>query len=745
METMDGYQQKNLLNSQLVGGDEEQMCTTACNVENWHCPICMDLLFKPCVNSCGHTFCFWCMHHSMNPFRPSQCPLCRAAYTHFPRVCVPLHYFLASMFPEKYAERERENRELEAQQRVESPDIPFALPEGQPPLLLLPEVPPSASAPAAADAAVAATDGVVPAAILSSKAAAAPQADSDVQHDERRNGISASDARPVAHLHRCNSPSCGRLAFRPCVLSCGCMVCRSCVPGSAAPTVAEWPRLTGQETGLEPSQDRQPLCPSHTCAEDSSSLASRVPQCPSCGMRCTPDPRVCAKLEEALRCLYPDNYSKREEECSATVAAAAAASGRAAPGAVPAGTAAATVEGTAITGIRPQRAEGRSDGGADRSAGGSSTGTGTGGGSSSRGTRPPSKLPRIDALIAAATAAATSGDRGGDGGGGTTADSRPPSIDDIWMALREEMAAQADTCFTWYSVGCDDCGVFPITGRRYRCKECTELIGYDLCGACYDRGTASRGRFNQAHRPEHQMVKMEPCLGRSAAASRRRGGGGAEAPTSPEGAERDDAQAVQGGTADHGVQLVTLINCMEVLHPELSVEQATALVMMHLASGVTLDFLDGSTNGAGGGGGGGRSGGTARVDRNGPGRIGGADGSGHQNDRGSRGRWAHLLDSSENGGRNVTAAMGPRSGSESAPARNNNSNGGWSWTSWMSRRGNGGITQQQDAFTGSPDVDPSNSASRDGQEQPALLVTQSGSQLARPGLSQRAGASCCVQ
>ncbi|GIL57686.1 hypothetical protein Vafri_12812 [Volvox africanus] len=322
------------------------------------------------------------------------------------------------------------------------------------------------------------------------------------------------------------------------------------------------------------------------------------------------------------------------------------------------------------------------------------------------------------------------------------------------MALREEMAAQADNCFTWYSVGCDDCGVFPITGRRYKCKECTELIGYDLCGACYDRGTASRGRFNQAHRPEHRMVKMEPCLGRSAAAARRRrggGGGGPEAATSPEGAGRDGAPSVQEETADQGVQLVTLMNCLEVLHPELSVEQATALVMMHLGGGVTLDLLEGSTNGAGGGGGGGRSGGTTRVNRNGPGGNGGADGSGRQNGTGSRGRWAHLLDNSEGRGGNVAAAAGPRFGSESASARNSNNNsnnnnrGVWSWTSWMSRRGNGGLTQRQNAFTGAADVVRSDSASRDGQEQRALPGSQSGSQPARSGWSQRAGAGCCVQ
>ncbi len=28
-------------------------------LENWKCPICLDVLYKPCVNTCGHVFCFW--------------------------------------------------------------------------------------------------------------------------------------------------------------------------------------------------------------------------------------------------------------------------------------------------------------------------------------------------------------------------------------------------------------------------------------------------------------------------------------------------------------------------------------------------------------------------------------------------------------------------------------------------------------------------------------------------------------
>ncbi len=87
--------------------------------------------------------------------------------------------------------------------------------------------------------------------------------------------------------------------------------------------------------------------------------------------------------------------------------------------------------------------------------------------------RPPgSKLPRIDALIAAAAAASAGAGPGPGPGLGPRAaggGAAPPTISDIWLALLEELSANADTCFTWYSVGCDDCGVFPIIGRRYRC------------------------------------------------------------------------------------------------------------------------------------------------------------------------------------------------------------------------------------------------------------------------------------
>lgn len=34
--------------------------TITASPDDWNCPVCMDLLHKPCANACGHMFCFWC-------------------------------------------------------------------------------------------------------------------------------------------------------------------------------------------------------------------------------------------------------------------------------------------------------------------------------------------------------------------------------------------------------------------------------------------------------------------------------------------------------------------------------------------------------------------------------------------------------------------------------------------------------------------------------------------------------------
>lgn len=47
--------------------------------------------------------------------------------------------------------------------------------------------------------------------------------------------------------------------------------------------------------------------------------------------------------------------------------------------------------------------------------------------------------------------------------------------------------------------------MYPIIGDRYRCKDCVEIIGFDLCGDCYNTRSKLPGRFNQQHTPEHEF------------------------------------------------------------------------------------------------------------------------------------------------------------------------------------------------------------------------------------------------
>ncbi|XP_071689969.1 E3 ubiquitin-protein ligase PRT1-like isoform X2 [Rutidosis leptorrhynchoides] len=61
-------------------------------------------------------------------------------------------------------------------------------------------------------------------------------------------------------------------------------------------------------------------------------------------------------------------------------------------------------------------------------------------------------------------------------------------------------------------VGCDMCGMCPIIGERYRCKDCIEKCGYDLCGDCHNSDIKIPGRFNQKHTPQHQFELIKPSI-----------------------------------------------------------------------------------------------------------------------------------------------------------------------------------------------------------------------------------------
>ncbi|KAI3880387.1 hypothetical protein MKX03_020868 [Papaver bracteatum] len=60
-----------------------------------------------------------------------------------------------------------------------------------------------------------------------------------------------------------------------------------------------------------------------------------------------------------------------------------------------------------------------------------------------------------------------------------------------------------------FGAGCDYCGMCPIVGERYQCKDCVESIGFDLCGSCYNTGSKRPGRFNQQHTEGHSFQQRK--------------------------------------------------------------------------------------------------------------------------------------------------------------------------------------------------------------------------------------------
>ncbi|KAE8668777.1 Proteolysis 1, putative isoform 2 [Hibiscus syriacus] len=48
--------------------------------------------------------------------------------------------------------------------------------------------------------------------------------------------------------------------------------------------------------------------------------------------------------------------------------------------------------------------------------------------------------------------------------------------------------------YTHVGAGSDACGMCPIVGDRYRCKDCTEKMGFDLCGDFYKTRPMLPGR-----------------------------------------------------------------------------------------------------------------------------------------------------------------------------------------------------------------------------------------------------------
>mmetsp|Transcript_136696 Transcript_136696/g.424665 ORF Transcript_136696/g.424665 Transcript_136696/m.424665 type:complete len:287 (+) Transcript_136696:57-917(+) len=63
-----------------------------------------------------------------------------------------------------------------------------------------------------------------------------------------------------------------------------------------------------------------------------------------------------------------------------------------------------------------------------------------------------------------------------------------------------------------WGLGCDGCGMWPITGKAWQDADCPDKAGFHLCDACYKFGYHRRvitGKFNQNHMPKNTMKEVE--------------------------------------------------------------------------------------------------------------------------------------------------------------------------------------------------------------------------------------------
>lgn len=66
-----------------------------------------------------------------------------------------------------------------------------------------------------------------------------------------------------------------------------------------------------------------------------------------------------------------------------------------------------------------------------------------------------------------------------------------------------EMIEMDPTLPVHHGFKCDDCGVEPIVGDRWRCTKCREPLAIDLCADCYQDATFR----TKLHRPSHRFMR----------------------------------------------------------------------------------------------------------------------------------------------------------------------------------------------------------------------------------------------
>lgn len=281
--------------------------------EELKCCVCLDLVYKPIVLSCGHTSCFWCVYNTMGEITRSYCPVCRHPFEHFPRICKMLHCVILELNPRVYKRRELQVKEEERKMSMFSPHL-WHIHSGEKLLT-------------------------------------------------RKHVLCAS---------------CNRLLYRPVVLNCGHVYCEECIVGP-----------------------NYQLCKCSVC------------EC----LHPNGFPNKCFVLEHLIRLHLPEEFAERKL--------------------------------------------------------------------SSLG----STIRQFDSLEV------------------------QKHKDEIRLVpLRANVRVPAwvigDGPVVHYGSGCDHCGMLPVTGNRYNCRDCDGTVGFDLCEQCYRSSLNLPGRFNQQHNSEHKFNKI---------------------------------------------------------------------------------------------------------------------------------------------------------------------------------------------------------------------------------------------
>lgn len=332
--------------------------------ESFVCCVCLDLLYKPIVLSCGHVSCFWCVHKSMNSSRESHCPTCRHPYYHFPTICEMFHFLLLKTYPEAYKRRENQTLEEEKEMGHSSPQVICDLPGDS------------------------LTGTTINQTSNSGSTLSFESMEQSGSANHREEGIIleySSDRKhgtilpqnehiqqPKILVADLMCPTCKQLLIHPVALNCGHVYCETCI------------------TDLSHEMFRCQVC-----------------QSPHPGGF----PKVCLALDQYLEEQLPEEYTQRRDAI---------------------------------------------------------------------------QLGQIKVQPETTSSCSLSTD----------------NTERIAWGSNPELLIHT-------GVGCDFCGLYPIIGDRYKCVDCEESIGFDLCGDCYNKRSERPGRFNQKHTLDHTLMLVQ--------------------------------------------------------------------------------------------------------------------------------------------------------------------------------------------------------------------------------------------